>query len=210
MCDNLARFRTAVPHRVVNSDTLSIVYSGNLGQGRWMSIIELCEAAKLINILRHKIMITAFATTIPQEAVNKLHEIDNLQILPGPSHEELPSYLKGADILYLPETFDPIKANEIRLSISTKAHFYMMSEKPVLVYASPATGIVNYALKEGWACVVQEQNLNILTHALYELLTNKEYCKELVHKGLEVVSINHVDEKIRARFLSVLSELKTN
>ena len=210
MCDSLERFNKAIPIRVVDNETISIVYSGNLGQGRWNSIVELCEATKLLNIHEYKIMITAFATTIPPEAVNKLREINNLQILPGPSHEELPSYLKGADILFLPETFDPIKANEIRLSISTKAHFYMMSEKPVLVYASPATGIVAYAEEEGWACIVREQGLDKLSKALNRLLTDKKYCIELVQNGLEVASSNHDDKKIKERFLNVLNEMKIN
>ena len=210
MCDNLYRFHNATSFRVVDSKTKSIVYAGNLGQGRWISIIELCRAAKSIQINGYKIMITALATTVPPEAVNKLREIDNLQILPGPTHEELPSYLKGADVLFLPETFDAIKANEIRLSISTKAHFYMMSEKPILVYAPPITGIVDYAKDELWACIVEVQNINKLTFALNNLLTNNEYREELVRKGIEVVSKNHVEDKIRERFLYILNKFQTN
>jgi glycosyltransferase involved in cell wall biosynthesis len=209
MCDNLERFHSAISHRVVDDTTISIVYAGNLGQGRWLSIIELCEAAKLIQTGGINVMITAFATTIPPEAVNKLREVDNLQILPGPSHEELPSYLKGSDILYIAETFNPLLANEIRLSLSTKAHFYMMSEKPVLIYGSPRTGIVNYATEESWACIVQEQNLEKLSQALNNLITNKQYCTELVKKGLEVVSKYHSEKKVRKKVLTILSELVT-
>jgi glycosyltransferase involved in cell wall biosynthesis len=206
MCDNLYRFRNAITRKVVNDAVLSIIYSGSLGLGRWNSIIDLCNAAKLLETQGFKIMITVFATLIPSEAVNKLREKDNLQILPGPSHEELPSYLKGADILFLPETFDPVKADEIRLSISTKAHFYMMSEKPILVYASPITGIVEYAKDEEWACVVEEQSLNKLSQAILKLITNNEYRKSLTNKGLEVVEKNHSQDIVRERFLSLLSK----
>jgi len=208
MCDDLARFREVVPIRVVSSDTRSIIYTGSLDNGRWISIIELCEAAKLIQIDGFKIMVTAFATHIPPEAVNKLREIDNLQIRPGPSHEELPSYLKGADILYLPETFDALLANAFRLSISTKAHLYMMSERPVLVYASPTTGIMKYANAEEWACTVEEQNLNKLAQGLLRLLTNTEYCKKLINRGLEVAAKNHDENNVKARFLDILNEIK--
>ena len=177
MCDNLSRFRNAIPKRVVNDSTISIVFTGNLGRDRWVSLIELCEAAKLLQIQNgFKIMITAFATSIPAKAINNLQEKANLQIFPGPTHEDLPSYLKGADILYLPETFEKELANEIRLSISTKAHFYMMSEKPTLVYGSPISGIINYASVEKWACIVQDQDLNKLTLALRMLITDHNYC----------------------------------
>lgn len=208
MCDNLARFRKAVPCRVVKSDTLSIVYAGGLGHERWVSIVDLCKAAELLHNEGYKIMVTIFASGIPHEAVNILREIGNLQILPGPSHEELPSYLKGADILYLPETFDPIEAGVIRLSISTKAHLYMMSEKPILIYASPITGIVNYAKDEGWGYLVQKQNLGSLAEALRTLLSDEELQISLVEKGVGVVLENHDEHKVRARFLAILNGIK--
>jgi glycosyltransferase involved in cell wall biosynthesis len=210
MCDNPKRFNLAFPHRIVDEATKSIVYSGHIGCGRWISIIELCEAAKLLNTEGFKTIITVLATSIPKEAVNKLRGIGNLQILPGPSHKELPSFLKGADILFLPETFDEDRSEEIRLSISTKAHFYMMSEKPILVYASPKTGIVHYAKEGGWAYIVDEHNPDKLVHALRILLTNSEFCKKMVNQGIEVVAKNHMAEKVRVRFLSILKEQLIN
>ena len=206
MSDNIDRFRNSSSQRVVDDEFISVVYSGNLANYRWVSIIELCEAAKQISLDGVKIKVTAFATSIPPEAVNKLQEIDNLQVLPNPSHEELPSYLKGADILFLPEPFEEKRADEIHLSISTKAHLYMMSEKPILVYAPPVTGIANYAQDEGWACVVQEQNLNKLADALKNLIENREYSNNLINKGIEVALKNHDQRKVRARFLSIMNE----
>lgn len=211
MCDNLNRFREAVPNRVVGNDVISIVYAGGLGHGRWVSIVDLCKAAELLEKEGYKIIVTSFATEIPHESVKVLEEIRNLQLLPGPSHEELPSYLKGADILYLPETFDPVEAAVIRLSISTKAHLYMMSKKPVLVYASPVTGIVNYAKDKEWACIVEEQDLTKLSLALLKLLTDNDYTKRIVSKGIEVVIKNHDENNVRARFLAILGAIgKTN
>lgn len=208
MCDNINRFRDAIPHRVVSNDTVSIVYAGGLGHGRWVSIVDLCKAAELLKNKGYNIIVTAFATEIPHESINILEEIKNLQLLPGPSHEKLPSYLKGADILFLPETFDPVEAAVIRLSISTKAHLYMMSEKPVLVYASAITGIVNYAKDEKWACIVEEQNLNKLALALQRLLTNNDYSKKIVNKGVEVVLKNHDEDNVKARFLAILKGIE--
>ena len=206
MCDDLDRFRNAVPLRVVDSDTISVIYSGGMANKRWFSIIDLCNAVELLKNEGKRITITLFATILPPEAVNLLKDQPNLQILPNPSHEELPSYLKGADILYLPESFETEMANEIHLSISTKAHLYMMSEKPTMVYASPFTGIANYAKDEEWACVVQEQNLNKLAAALKNLIENKEYSKNLINKGIEVSFKNHDQRRVRTRFLSIMNE----
>ncbi len=205
MCDNPLRFKNALVKRIVDANTKSIVYTGNLGHGRWNSVIELCEVVKMVKIENFKIAVTAFATTVPPEALNRLKEIENLQILPSPSHLELPSYLKGADILFLPETFDPLLAKDIRLSISTKSHFYMMSEIPVLIYASQETGIPHYAREENWACIVDKQDPQRLADAVFLLLTNDEYCKKNVKRGMEVVFKNHAENSVRKNFLMYLN-----
>ncbi|MEO8416837.1 MAG: hypothetical protein ABI472_24445 [Ginsengibacter sp.] len=206
MCDSISRFHAAPTRRVVDSDTISIVYTGNLIHGRWASIVDLCTASKQLKPDGLKIMITVYANTIPPEAVNKILKMDNLQIHSAPSHEELPSYLKGADILYLPETMDADMADEIGLSISTKAHLYMMSARPVLLYGSPITGIMKYAKEEEWACIVQEQNLTKLSEAVHKLLTDDVYKKKLVDRGLQVVLKNHQEDRVREKFLTILNE----
>jgi glycosyltransferase involved in cell wall biosynthesis len=208
MCDNLDRFQKAIPSKVVNSDTISIIYTGGLANGRWYSIIDLCKAVEILQNEGYKIMVTTFATLIPQEAVKFLEKLENLQMLPGPSHENLPSYLKGADILYLPESFDPREAKAIRLSISTKAHLYMMSERPILLYASPITGIMNYAKEKEWARIVEEHNLKKLVQAIRLLITNIEYSRKLVKRGLEVVLKNHNEINVREKFVAFLNTNK--
>lgn len=210
MCDDINRFTKVIPQSVVDSGVISIIYTGSLGLGRWISIVDLCKAAQLLQKKGLKIIISVFTNAVPNEAVNTLQDIVNLQIFPGPSHEELPSFLKGADILYLPETFDPVGADLIRLSISTKAHLYMMSEKPVLIYASPITGIVHYAKETNWACIVEEQNVNNLAQALLKMITDNAYCKNLVIKGLEVAYQNHDEIKVKGRLLTLLSETVEN
>lgn len=207
LCDDLNRFRDAVPHCLVDENTKSIIYSGSLDLKRWISIIEICEAAKKIEIKDgNKILVLVFATSIPPEAINKLREIDNLKLFPGAKHEELPSLLKAADILFLPETFDPLIAEEIKFSISTKAFLYMMSEKPVLVYASPVTGIMDYAKEEEWACTVDEHDIEKLTLALKELLTNTKYRETLINRGIQVANSNHNGLRVRERFLFLISK----
>ena len=209
MCDNILRFQKAKEHRLVKSSTLSIVYTGNLGSNRWTTLIDLNEAISLLTKDGINVMVTVFATTVPPEAVNELHKCTNINILPNPTHEDLPSYLKGADILFLPESFDTEQAKSISLSISTKAHLYMMSERPILVYAPAITGTVKYAMEEDWACVVKEREPIKLAQAIGYLHKNKDFRNRLVSKGIEVANRNHDETKVRDRFLSILSKFKT-
>ena len=114
----------------------------------------------------------------------------------------LPSYLKGADLLYLPETFDPDIAQGYRFSISTKAHLFMFSQRPILVYGHPSNGLVNYASREGWACVVNIRNIDLLKDSLRSLLLDNAQREEKVQVANRVVMSNNDCKKVRAMFRS--------
>jgi hypothetical protein len=210
MGDSFERFRETQSRRVSPTDEISVVYTGNLGQGRWQSLVDLCAAGDLLRSEGYCVRITGFASTVPAEAVNILKRIADLQILPPPAHELVPAFLKGANILFLPETFDVEKAAEIRLSISTKAHLYMMSERPILVYGSSITGIVDYAKRDGWALVVDERNIHRLAEALRRLIIDIDLQKSLIKRGTEVARQNHDEVVIRRRFLTSLNQMVAN
>jgi glycosyltransferase involved in cell wall biosynthesis len=207
MGDNIERFRQAIPRRAVDTNNVSLVYVGNLGQGRWQSLVDLCEAAKTLRAEGHKVMVAAYAWTAPPEAVNVLMHIPNLQIFQPPVHDLVPAYLKGADVLLLPETLDAAIADEIRLSISTKSHLYMMSERPILVYGSPVAGVVEYAKREQWALVVEERNQQLLTAALRNLITDSDLRHSLIRRGVEVASKNHDETAVRRRLLQAFQDM---
>ena len=206
MCDNIERFRVSEPRHVVGPGELSVVYTGSLAQDRWVSILDLCHAATALRRVGLNIVVSVFASMLPPEAVNRLQNVPSLQIMPPLSHEELPCVLKGADLLFLPETLDSVKAQDIHLSISTKAHLYMMSERPVLVYGSPIAGVVDYAKRGRWAYVVERNDRSLLTEALHSLLTNDELRHQLVQRGVEVALQNHDERVVRARFSHALQD----
>jgi glycosyltransferase involved in cell wall biosynthesis len=205
MCDSIERFRNSAIRRIVSPSVYSIIYTGGIGGNRWESIIDLSIAADLLSKEGINILITVFTSNVPMEAVNKFKDHKSIQILPDPSHEELPSYLKGGDILFLPETFDELQSKSIHLSLSTKAHLYMFSEIPILVYGSHITGIVNYALEEKWAYIVQKRDKTILANALKKLLMDTKLRQKLVKKGYEVAIKNHDKTIVRQQFLANLS-----
>lgn len=205
--DNLYRFRQSSPIRVVEEGNISVVYTGSLYIGRWKSLIDLCNAAEALRTYGFNIMVTAFASNIPKEGINTLIAIRNLQILPSPAHDLVPAYLKGADILFLPETFDLGKLQKIRFSISTKAHLYMMSERPILLYASPFAGVTDYAKRDGWAYVVDQPSTDLLIEGLRQLISNKDISNKLVGCGIQIALKNHDENKIRQQFLSALRQI---
>ena len=203
--DDVNRFSTATPIRIGDDDNISIVYTGALGHGRWQSLIDLAEAAQALKREKLDISITAFVSAVPPEAVDKLKQYENLHLESPLGHDHVPQYLKGASILFLPETFDPKMANDIRYSITTKAHLYMLSKRPILVYGSSKAGIVDYAIREKWAYVVAERDSSKLISALYELCTNSRLCTQMIQVGMQVALRNHNLSDIQKHFYAILS-----
>lgn len=206
MCDCLQRFREASPRRLVDEGCISIVYSGGLGHNRWMSLIDLAEATKELSDIGPRIKITAFASSVPPEGAEALVSFPNMQVCPPPTHEDVPGILKGADMLFLPETFQPAEAERIRLSISTKAHLYMMSERPVLVYGSPVAGVVDYASRSGWGYVADRRDKLLLSAAIRRLITDADLQRGLIARSLEICAQNHDASVVRERFRMALLE----
>jgi len=207
ICDEMARFQSAVPIRLVEKDEFSIVYSGSLGLGRYQPLADLCRAAEELSLSGRQFKVFALVSGISAEGARELEGRQNLKILAAPSHEELPSYLKGADILFLPESFEIKQVEAIALSISSKAHLYMMSERPILVYGPPQAGSVKYAKKEGWACVVDQPGTEGLKGALERIVSEEEYRHQLVSRGTCVARENHDGRMVRTRFAAALRKL---
>jgi len=205
-CDSYERFSRVKPKRITEDGEISVIYMGGLGQERWKSIVEFCKTVEEKLSKKYSIVITAYASNLPIEAIDELMTRPNLRILSPLSHSEVPEILKGGDILLLPETFDKKLATDIKFSISTKAHLYMMSEKPILVYGSPLTGIVNYAKKDQWAYVVDQQNKELLAKAVEELICDIDLRTKLIETGKRIALENHDIDKTSARLLNIFCE----
>lgn len=200
MCDNYDRFSKSPANRIVDQDTISIIYAGSLGGDRWEPLADLCQAALNLQVEGLKFQVIGLVSSVAPEGMASLQTSPLLQLLPAPSHEDLPSYLKGADILFLPEPFNKRRDNDIRLSISTKAHLYMMSERPTLIYAPPTTGIMSYSTQVDWGLRINEPNEELLKDALRKLATDKIYCHDLIEKGKEIALQRHNSSTVREYF----------
>lgn len=199
-CDDPERFRRAEPLRLHPPEVKSIVATGAFDDSRWPLLLDLENACQRLSNMGIPARATVLTARISEEGYRKIKACRFVELQNDPGHELLPSYLKGADLLYLPETFDPVIAQGYRYSISTKAHLFMYSQRPILVYGHPVCGLVNYAKMEKWGYVVDQAGIDPLVKALTKILTVDEMCVELINKSREVVNRNHDCNVLRERF----------
>lgn len=195
MGDDSARFRAATPRRLTPPGVASIVYSGNLGLNRWEALLDVDAVLERLAAEGLAAHLTAF---IPEhDRLPQLATCKHLTVADALGNAEVPAVFTGADVLLLPESFTPGLDRYIALSISTKAHLYMLSERPILLYGPPAAGVVNYGLSEGWAEVVGRRDPEALYQALRGLLTDAARGQELVARAREVAAANHEAAAVR-------------
>jgi glycosyltransferase involved in cell wall biosynthesis len=205
-CDDQERFSKARTVAERERDAIEIVYSGSLALNRWKALVDLSRACSSRVHLGRPISITAYAPFVPREAAEPLRAASCLTVKPAVPDAQVPAVLAGADLLFLPESFDPKISEYTKLSVSTKAHLYMMSGKPSLVYGPAGIGTVEYARRHGWGHVVDREGAAPLGVALEELLTGPRRREEYVERARAVAAAYHsgsvVRESLRKTLLS--------
>lgn len=192
IADEPERFRQASALRLADGNARVLLYSGSLGLGRAGSLAQIGHAAARISTPNRNVILAVMSTYSSAADRRVLELLPNVKLLDNPKHGDLPGYLKGADVLVLPESFNRRWTRMCRLSISTKAHLYMMARRPILMFGPGTSSVARYASQAGWAHVVDNQNDDILDGAIERLLSDADYGRGLVERADSAVLQNHV------------------
>lgn len=204
-CDDPNRFNSVKPIRLHDQSIYSIITIGTFNKYRWplLSDINLC-CEKLYKIgINAKVGVVS--DSIESNALKHLNMMNHIEIFSDPGNDKLPSILKGADVLLLIEGFDVDFAKSIELSISTKAHLYMFSKVPIIIYGHEKTGIVNYAKKYEWASIVDKRKTDLLYESIIELHNNSFKRNQLIIKSDEISLKFHDKNKVQLEFHKLLN-----
>jgi glycosyltransferase involved in cell wall biosynthesis len=186
--DSPQRFETAVPVRLAQQDETWIVATGVFNKNRLPLLEDLDTACEILK--RQGVRVRATVFPVNEFASNETNRFKHIEFVACPDHDALPGILKGANILFLPERFDET-AQGIRLSVSSKAHLFMFSGTPTVVYSDPVTGIARYAKEDGWGVVVCRRDASVLATAFHKLITDSDYRKSVSDKAIKVADDNH-------------------
>lgn len=185
--DNPDRFKTGIEN---SKHRFKLVYTGSLGLRRYEAIQDVLAAVRQLPELKDKVEILVYSPGIPKEMPAELLQSPEVKFHPLPAHDHLPIVLAEATALLMPESFKQGR-HLIEYSISTKAHLYMMSRRPVLVYGPSYSGTVDYAIRDGWGLVVSERNKLKLQDAIKEIFTGSERINEMQLRADACIKSNH-------------------
>jgi glycosyltransferase involved in cell wall biosynthesis len=195
--DDANRFTVAEPERI--SQTKRIIFTGTLVLKRHECIEDLLKAIRVLQKEGLRLELEVYCTGVPKELSDEVRSTPAVKFLPLPAHDDLPRVLRGAGVLFLPEAFS-VDAKRLGLAISTKCHLYMMAARPILVYGPSYGGTMDYACQQGWALVVQQRDIAMLTDGLRRLLNDRALGVKLTRQALQCFIRNHSLKDARERF----------
>lgn len=106
------------------------------------------------------------------------------------SNDDIPAIQRGADILFLPMSFNSPYSEVIRTASPGKISEYLAASRPILVYAPAYAYVSQYARSRGFGLVVDQKDPSNLQRAILHLLNTKKLGTELAAKSLESVTFH--------------------
>jgi glycosyltransferase involved in cell wall biosynthesis len=199
--DDPQRFEAAAPIRLVLPDEVWIVTTGIFNSNRLPLLDDLDAACSILERQGFKVRATVFP--VNELSKGETSRFSYIEFASCPDHNTMPAILKGADILFLPERFDET-APGIRMSVSTKAHLFMFSGTPTVVYSDPVTGIAKYAMEDSWAIVVGKRDIHELADAFKRLIVDDIYRKRIVANAAQIAAEQHNLASIQLLFKQMI------
>ncbi len=204
--DARERFAISRTSQVVSGGMREIVGTGVFDQWRMPLVFDLEKACSILAARGISARASIYPVNYPPAFLQNQAPFDHLTFHPCPSHDDLIRVLQRADVLFLPERFD-VTVPTIHLCVSSKAHLFMFSGRPIIVYSDARTGIARYARENGWALVVDHRDPMGLARAIEILLTDTDTCAGLVRQARITANANHDLETIQSTFRTLCASL---
>lgn len=210
--DSQRRFDYAQPKiSEGGQNSINLVYCGSLYLRRWQSIVDIASAAARIEQKKRPVIIHVYTSRVEPCAIAAFQKLANILVHDMPADVDVPSILKGADILLLPESFEPTVAQHIRFSLASKTPLYMMSQRPILVYGPSDAGTIRYAKEWKIALVVEKEgDIECLVVSINRLLRETSLVKMLNERAKECVFRNHELQCVHNKLFYIMDKCINN
>ena len=150
-------FDAKVPNYEPNNP-VQLVYTGNLGAGRWETLAEIAACLTRINARGKQVRLSIYSQTdLPANALARLN-IPHVSAFRGSiPASEVKNIQRSADILIHVESFQRSERYKARLSFSTKIVDYMESGRCILAVGWAETGGIEYLKQYDAAMIVTDK-----------------------------------------------------
>ena len=178
-----------------------IVYAGNLGINRHLSVIEIARALRVID----PTIIFEVYGRAKEEIWEKLKEEPNIRMMGFVSYQEITEIIRTSLITVHTESFEEFYRYDLEAAFSTKITDALASGTPLFLYAPANLAETSYLIENKCAFVCTD--ISELKCCLRKALFNQDERDNIVKKGFEISSQNHDIETNCQRMQDLLQSL---
>jgi len=167
----------------------TILYTGRIYWPQIRSLKNLIKAIQEINNIDIKLKIYC---PNPKDYLKRVGIVESkkVQILIAPP-QKMPEIQTKANILFLPLSWHTKSQKIINTATPGKLADYLISNRPILIHAPSSTFLTQYAKKNDFAFVVDEENIEKLKSAIETLLFNKMFTRRIIENAKITFFKNH-------------------
>jgi hypothetical protein len=180
----------AQPVPKMNSEILSLVYTGNIYDGRWKTLELIGKALKRINKDGPRAQLFIYTQNYVSTRIKKRLTIsDSLFLMGDVTVENVKNIQANADILVHVESFQLAERYKSRLSFSTKIVDYLERGRCILAVGWDKSGGIEYLFGNDAAYVISSRSE--LRLKLEKLVCDPKFVDSYAHKAYELGKKNH-------------------
>jgi glycosyltransferase involved in cell wall biosynthesis len=181
----------------------SIVFTGRVS---WPQLRSLKDLINIVENSEPDIVFNVYSPNPKDYLANLgIKESDRIKINSAPP-ENIPEIQGSADILFLPLSWHTKSQQIIDTATPGKLTDYLISGKPILIYAPASSFLVKYARENNFAAIVDQENPKKLEEVITKLLTDVKWRKELVENAKKTFYKNHNAIKNSIRLSELLNK----
>jgi len=203
-----ADFSASAPVKNEYNEPLKLVYTGNLGAGRWKSISLISQAVEKVNDEKKLLSFDIYSATPLTEKMKKSFSHNGTSFKGAVSSSEIPLIQGDADILVHAEGLDLKSRLQVHQSFSTKIVDYLKTARTILAVGTGDEASIDYLIKN--ECAVVCENYNDIYYNLLELISDKKLLDDFSLAAYYRGQFNHSSEKMKSMLLNDMKRICNN
>lgn len=197
---NLPQFKSNL------NQPLKLVYTGNIGAGRWKSLAMIADELKELNKDKILAQLVIYSPTPMTQKMKKALTVDGSVCLMGAvSSNCIPDLQMDADVLVHVEPLDLKGRLQVRQSFSTKIVDYFHAGRAILAVGWTNAASIDYLIKNDAALVAFDEKS--ISEQLQKIVDNPEILSEYAQKAWECGKRNHQISEIQNNLYNDLQAL---
>jgi len=174
----------------IKNEPLKLIFSGNIGSGRYKTLALIGSALDEINKDNIRAVLYIYTSTpFSYKMKKKLDYPGSIHIMKFVSSEEIAMIQQEADILIHAESFSLAERLKVRLSFSTKLVDYFKSGRCILAVGSRNIASIDYLSKNHGAVIAYKKS--DIAYVLNRLISSPNLRKKYARRAWECGQNNH-------------------